>query len=75
MQGTIVPVSVGSDIGNTLRMTARCARVVQNVPFCSPRTDLEKDVSPSVLSSGDALSFEFSFESKSLYGALKALSL
>ena len=36
-------------------MTARCVRVVQNVPFCSPRTDLEKDVSPSVLSSGGAL--------------------
>ena len=38
-------------------MTARCVRVVQNVPFFPPRTYLEKDVSPSVLSSGDALNF------------------
>ena len=36
-------------------MTARCVRVVQNVPFFPPRTNLEKDVAPSVLSSGGAL--------------------
>ena len=28
-------------------MIARCVRVVQNVPFFLPRTNLEKDVSPS----------------------------
>ena len=50
-------------------MTARCVRVVQNwkKPQFSPtRTYLEKDVSPSVLSSGAALSFELSFERQEL---------
>jgi hypothetical protein len=55
-------------------MTARCVRVVQNVPFSPPRTYLEKDVSPSVLSSGGALSLELPFSNKSLNGALLALS-
>ena len=71
---TIVPLSVSFANGTALRMTARCVRVVQNVPFCPPRTDLEKDVSPSVLSSGDALSRELSFSDKCLYGALPTLS-
>lgn len=49
-------------------MTARCVRVVQNRRFFPPRTYLEKDVAPSVLSSGVALSIELSFSDKSLSG-------
>ena len=56
MQRTIVPVSVSSGFGKTLRMTARCVRVVQNLPISSSPHHLEKDVPPSVLSSGGALS-------------------
>ena len=44
-------------------------RVVQNRRFFLPRTYLEKDVAPSVLSSGGALSIELSFSDKSLSGA------
>ena len=50
-------------------MTARCVRVVQNRRFFPPRTYLEKDVAPSVLSSGGALSIELSFSDKRLSGA------
>ena len=50
-------------------MTARCVRVVQNRRFFPPRTYLEKDVAPSVLSSGGTLSIELSFSGKSLSGA------
>ncbi len=72
MQRSIVPILV------RLKDDRKMSVVVQNVPFSPPRTDLEKDVSPSVLSSGGALGFRAGAShlssDKSLCGALPVLN-